>query len=309
MNKIVSIALATYNGSKYITEMLDSIEKQTYSHYIVHVCDDGSTDNTINIIESHNLFKQQKIVIHDTSGGNGALKNFIRTIYHCPLGYVALCDQDDYWVPEKLSILLDRIKTSEKMNPGPKLIFSDLEIVDSELNCQYPSFYSVSYKSSACSDPIDFLISNHIPGCAMLFNKELKALIEPIPDNVRMHDWWIALLAATFGEIIFEPASLIKYRQHGGNTIGAADMISKKIAPIQLIKNSRTVIKRSRLLQNNLLRLYKNMPKKNGIRLNVSPSFVLFLERKMTLLQRRAFLEKMRSGENHLLASWVKWFI
>jgi hypothetical protein len=104
------------------------------------------------------------------------------------------------------------------------------------LNCQYPSFYSVSGKSSECRNPKDFLISNHIPGCAMLFNNELKTMIDPIPDDVRMHDWWIAIIAACFGKIVFEPESLIKYRQHGGNTIGAADMIEQKTTLLQLIK-------------------------------------------------------------------------
>jgi glycosyltransferase involved in cell wall biosynthesis len=74
MSDLISIALATYNGSKYITEMLDSIAQQTHSHFMVNICDDGSVDNTIDIIKEHKLFDAGKIIIHDTDGGNGALK-------------------------------------------------------------------------------------------------------------------------------------------------------------------------------------------------------------------------------------------
>jgi glycosyltransferase involved in cell wall biosynthesis len=309
MSDLISIALATYNGSKYITEMLDSIAQQTHSHFMVNICDDGSVDNTIDIIKEHKLFDAGKIIIHDTEGGNGALKNFKRTIDYCSNGYIALCDQDDYWVPQKLEILLKKIKETELVNSGPVLVFSDLEIVDSNLNCQYPSFYSVSGKSSECRNPKDFLISNHIPGCAMLFNNELKTMIEPIPDDVRMHDWWIAIIAACFGKIVFEPESLIKYRQHGGNTIGAADMIEQKTTLLQLIKNTRTIVRRSHTLQKNLLSTYTRVSKKENVTIHFSADFISFINHKMNIIQKQRYLKNMHSGETNLLTYCAKWFI
>lgn len=309
MNNIVSIAMATYNGSNYIKEMLDSIKLQTYPFFRIHICDDGSTDNTLEVIKMHSLYHENKICIHDTDGGNGALKNFTRTIQSCPKGYIALCDQDDYWLPEKLEILLARIQEAELMCKGPKLIFSDLEIVDSNLVCLYSSFFSVSGKDSNCKDPRDFLLSNHIPGCATLFNAELKELIEPIPDNVRMHDWWINAIAACYGEIIFEPKCLIKYRQHGGNAIGAENMIRKQTKPIRFLKNILTVIKRSRVLQNALN--LRNDSLMGSLKNSVSPSddFIKFIRGDMSIIQKKDYLKSMRSGESKLVASCSKWFI
>ncbi|HGV9338180.1 TPA: glycosyltransferase family 2 protein [Raoultella planticola] len=215
----VGIALATYNGEAYLSEMLDSIQNQTYSHFMIHVCDDGSSDDTLNIIRKHNLYLKNKIQIHLTSGGNGAMKNFRRTLSFCTEDFIALCDQDDYWVAEKLEKMI--LKTEGKDPKNPMLVFSDLQIVDGSLNVIHPSFFSNSSKNSLCQKPQDFVVNNHIPGCAMLFNNAAKKCFEPIPDNVKMHDWWIAFMISFFGEIVFLNDSLIKYRQHSNNTIGA----------------------------------------------------------------------------------------
>lgn len=215
----VGIALATYNGEAYLSDMLDSIENQTYSHFMIHVCDDGSSDNTLDIIRKHNLFVKNKIQIHLTSGGNGAMKNFRRALSYCAEDFIALCDQDDYWVAEKLEKMIK--KTEGKDTEIPILVFSDLQIVDGSLKEIHSSFFSNSSKNSLCQKPQDFVINNHIPGCAMLFNNAAKKCFEPIPDNVKMHDWWIAFMISFFGEIAYLDDSLIKYRQHSNNTIGA----------------------------------------------------------------------------------------
>lgn len=106
----VSIALATYNGSHYITELLDSIKSQTYNNFIIHVCDDGSSDNTLELLHQHPLYKEGKLIVHDVTGGQGALKNFKRSLSYCNTDYICLCDQDDYWMPDKLETLLSSMK-------------------------------------------------------------------------------------------------------------------------------------------------------------------------------------------------------
>ncbi|WP_241570078.1 glycosyltransferase family 2 protein [Rosenbergiella collisarenosi] len=228
MNIRIGIALATYNGSKYIEVMLDSIRKQSYQEFHVHICDDGSTDNTISVIKDTQLYKDGKITIHCNDGGHGAMRNFRRSIEFCNEGYIVLCDQDDFWVDDKLEIMLNRmLKQEEKYGIIPLLVFSDLDIVDANLNTMHSSFFKASIKNSSCKKPQDFMINNHVPGCAMMFNHKSKSYFEPIPESTRMHDWWIIFIISLYGQIDFEEMPLIKYRQHDNNTIGVPG-INKK---------------------------------------------------------------------------------
>lgn len=231
----VSIALATYNGGRYIKQQLDSIQDQTHQEFIVHICDDMSSDNTLENIKCHDLYQQGKVRIYPGESSLGAMKNFRRAISYCDDNYIALCDQDDFWLPEKLERLLTQVKHHEQAGTVPVLAFSDLEIVDAVLGPLFPSFYSVSIKSSAANQPADFLVSNHIPGCAMLFNRALKKLVEPMPEDIRMHDWWIAMIAAQCGAIIYVDTPLVKYRQHNNNTIGAPGILQKRFLPDGLL--------------------------------------------------------------------------
>lgn len=229
MAELIGIALATYNGSQYITEMLDSIELQTFSYYHIHVTDDGSTDNTIATIKSHQLFIDGRISIHEQQGGFGALRNFSRAIAYCNEEYILLCDQDDYWVNNKLELVFNKFKEAELSGGNvPLLVFSDLQIVDSNLSCIYESFFKSSIKDSRCSNPQDFIVSNHIPGCCMAINASAKKVVMPIPEGIRMHDWWIALIVSTYGKIKYIDESLVKYRQHENNTIGVPGVGNKK---------------------------------------------------------------------------------
>jgi glycosyltransferase involved in cell wall biosynthesis len=305
MDNDISIALATYNGEKYINELLDSINQQTYKNFILHICDDGSTDNTVNAIQSHPLFLNGKAIIHSCDGGLGALRNFKRTITYCNTKYICPCDQDDYWESSKLETLYRFIKEKEAEQNKPILIFSDLEIVDSELNCIHESFYSVSNKSRECHNPEDFLISNHIPGCVMMFNHELKVIFEPIPDDVRMHDWWIALIAAYYGEIFYCNATLIKYRQHGGNVVGASGMLNFGGIKLSVLKNIPESLRRSKNITRRFSERYKLLPKIS----NEHQKFLDLALGEISLRNRFSLLKSSKSGEAGLLRNIVWWFI
>lgn len=305
---IIDIALATYNGAKYIQELLDSLEEQTYQNFIVHVCDDGSTDETITICESHVLFLKNKLIIHEREGGNGASKNFIRAISYCHNSYIALCDQDDFWKPNKLERMLTTLQSEECDKKSPTLIFSDLEIVDANLNVINSSFFKVSIKSSNCTTPFDFLFSNHVPGCAMMFNQSLKQLFEPIPDNFRMHDWWIILIASFFGKIIFINESLIQYRQHGNNTVGVVGInqkhFLKNIRQIFLYKNLLNKVEMVRQSFLTFISLKKIKDKDQYS--EVQNDFLKLLRGQLAYSKKIEIFKKCVTGENRLL-SFVVW--
>ena len=153
----------------------------------------------------------------------GPSKNFWRALSLCKSDYVAFCDQDDTWDKEKLSILMSRMISieSESDNPTPILVYSDLNIVDENLNVMSNSFFKTTGKYPNCSDPRDFIVSNHIPGCAMLMNRALIDRAGALPDGVRMHDWWIALVASLAGKMSYVERPLVNYRQHANNAVGA----------------------------------------------------------------------------------------
>ncbi|EIV5267514.1 glycosyltransferase family 2 protein [Klebsiella pneumoniae] len=301
----VSIALATYNGSRYINELLNSIKLQTYNNFIIHVCDDGSSDNTLELLHQHPLYNEGRLIVHDVTGGQGALKNFKRSLSYCDTDYICLCDQDDYWMPDKLETLLSIMKDKENEIGEPVLVFSDLEVVDSTLNCIHKSFFRISNKSNQCRNPEDFLISNHIPGCVMMFNRSLKNLFDPIPDDVRMHDWWIALIAAYYGNIFYANKPLIKYRQHGGNVVGASGMFKQEGITLAMIRNIPELLRRNKVITSRFVERFNNLANPTV----KNEKFLSLVLGKITYKERLSLLKKVKSGESKYLTYLVWWFI
>lgn len=304
MKNLIDIALATFNGEKYITAMLDSIEGQSFHNFIIHICDDGSIDNTLLIIKNHPLYLQRKICIHETTGGNGALMNFRRVLKYCNAPYVALCDQDDYWYSHKLSAMLDCCINSNHEKNHPILVFSDIEVVDKNLNRIKKSFFSNTQKNNKCSKPEDFIVSNHIPGCSMMFNQELKNFFEPMPIDIRMHDWWIALVASLYGRIIYLDETLIKYRQHENNTVGALGCERRNIL-LECIAYARsfpTMLRRSKKIKNELLNLNKRfvIPDKHA-------ELIRVINGKSSILEKISMAKKSHSGTYNVMA-YLTWF-
>jgi glycosyltransferase involved in cell wall biosynthesis len=218
-----TVILATYNGERYIAEFLESLIAQSYRNFDVVVSDDCSTDKTISIIEGFQ--SKLDIAISKNTTNVGASLNFSRATNMATGHFVAFADQDDVWQPDKLSLMVNLMKIHR--NQEPRMIFCDLEVVDKNLHMISASFFS-GRKSSACSHIEDFIISSHIPGCAMLINRPLLKLGMPVPPLFRMHDWWFAITAAAFGSITFLDRPLVRYRQHANNTIGAQAKVEKK---------------------------------------------------------------------------------
>ena len=214
----ISVALATYNGARYIEPLLDSVRNQDWADVRLVVSDDGSTDGTRELVAR----LWEDAAVHRNTAARGVIGNFSNAMTQAGGGYVALADQDDVWEPHKLSTLMGRMQACEARHPGaPVLVFSDLKVVDATLNVIDHSFFGSTSKSLQASGPQDFLLSNHIPGCTMLLNDALLRLALPVPSEVMMHDWWLALVAASFGVVDSVDDPLVMYRQHGSNTVGA----------------------------------------------------------------------------------------
>jgi glycosyltransferase involved in cell wall biosynthesis len=207
--KLVSVLLASFNGAKYIREQLNSIYSQTYNNYEVIVCDDCSNDDTHAILEEYKNTHGLKYIINETR--LGFVKNFENGLKYCQGDYIAFCDQDDIWYPEKIDFLVNSIGDFS-------VICSDAVIIDSAGNKISDSMFEHTCRIFHKKNQFKHLLfGNYVSGCTMLIKKDILKYATPFPYWVHFHDWWLALVASQFGGIFFLDKPLIYYRIHSNN--------------------------------------------------------------------------------------------
>lgn len=239
MNKAVTILLGTYNGASYIYQQIESIIKQFYGEWQLIIRDDGSSDGTAERIESIANQDGRIRIISDSLGNLGATGNFGRLMQHaCESGadYIMFADQDDVWLPNKISDQIALMKKMEQSNAGmPILVHSDLEVVDRSLHQIHPSLMRYQSIHHVDNSPLQtLLVQNFVTGCTCLANRVLIELALPVPKEAMVHDWWLALCAAAAGRIGFLPEVTVQYRQHSDNVI-AAKSFQEMFNPFHLL--------------------------------------------------------------------------
>lgn len=228
---MVDILLAVYNGEKYLEEQLNSIENQTYKNWRLIIRDDCSKDKSMSIAEEFSRkFKPGKVIVYKNEISSGSAKNnFLRLLKDSDAEYVMFSDQDDVWLKDKISLTLRAMKKAEKAlgRPCPVLVHSDLYVTDENLNIISTSFFKYQ-KIPKEMDLKRLMLQNSVTGCTVMVNKTLKEYLTKVdsPEKIVMHDYFAALIAGVFGKIVFINRPLIKYRQHGDNSVGAADASS-----------------------------------------------------------------------------------
>lgn len=235
--------MATYNGAKYLPVQLDSIVQQTFSDWTLLISDDGSSDGTQDILNDYASRYPEKIILLKKDKATGsAKKNFLfLTAQAKEYPYVMYCDQDDRWDPEKISLTLQKMKETEAgHSETPCLVHTDLEVVDGELQQLHKSFMKYSGLDATRCRLNQLLIQNNVTGCTMMINHALWNLAARTvdADQVLMHDWWFALIAAACGKIGFVPHATIQYRQHGDNSVGAKNSRSIRFVMSQIRKGN-----------------------------------------------------------------------
>ncbi len=210
---LVSIVLATYNGEPYLREQLDSILAQTYPNIEVIAVDDRSTDNTVNILQEYaDNYPNIKVFVNETN--LGFIKNFERGCSLSTGEYIALCDQDDYWLPDKIKRKVESIGVHA-------MIYCDSEICDDKLQKSGKKISDIVVCKNWYSC-LEYAVFARIYGNTLLFKRTLfeKAcpFLEVIP-----HDWWLAFNATLQGGFTFLPEPLVSYRQHNNNLYGIVD--------------------------------------------------------------------------------------
>jgi glycosyltransferase involved in cell wall biosynthesis len=221
----VNVLLSTYNGSRFLRQQMESILSQTHRRLSVLTRDDGSSDNTRQLIAEYADRYPAKIkIVNDGDRHLGVCLSYARLLERAEAGYVMLCDQDDCWLPEKVAISLRRMKQCERLlgSQCPILVHTDLFVADVDLKRIHDSFWGYQAYDPVRQCSLNRLLTqNVVTGCASIMNRALLRKALPIPPQAIIHDWWLALVAAAIGRL--EPLAdpTVLYRQHGGNAIGA----------------------------------------------------------------------------------------
>lgn len=251
--------MCTYNGAQYLQEQLNSIVAQNRLPDELVVCDDCSTDSTLQILERFQKTAPFSVRIYRNETNLGPTKNFEKVISLCKGDIIALSDQDDVWMPLKL----ERLERALENHPKAGYVFSDALVVDEKLRpLGYTMWNRVSFTARQCRRfeqgyQLEVLLKrNVVTGATMAFLAELRDLILPIPVHW-IHDAWIALLASAAGfngAFVKEP--LIKYRQHSNNVIGGKKVnFHEKIQRTVLIDKKAQIVEASELFTQALDRL------------------------------------------------------
>jgi glycosyltransferase involved in cell wall biosynthesis len=228
----ISVALCTYNGSQYLQEQLDSIASQARLPDELIICDDRSSDDSVRIVKNFVNMVPFPVYLTINAVNLGCTKNFEKAIQFCSGDIIALSDQDDVWKPHKLLRMEARFLDSANIGA----VFSDADMVD---ECLHPlgqtlwqsvNLTRTKQERIRQGGAFDVLLKhNVVTGATMAFRTKFRPLILPIP-SFWLHDGWIALIICAVASIALIDETLIKYRQHSGNQIGATKRtLSEKV--------------------------------------------------------------------------------
>lgn len=212
---VVAVLLSTFNGERYLTELLESVQAQQDVEVTLHIRDDGSADGTPRVLEEYcQRHSNCTLILGPNLGVNSSFRALLEGVETAD--YYAFCDQDDVWLPKKLSRALQLI--SECPPSSPVLYGSRVTVVDADLKILG------GYRWSIIEPSIEnAMLENIMPGCTMVMNSRARdILIGRFPLHYRMYDWWIYQVIAATGTVVRDPESHILYRQHLNNTVGAS---------------------------------------------------------------------------------------
>jgi glycosyltransferase involved in cell wall biosynthesis len=239
-NNNIAILLATYNGERYLVEQIESILRQSYTNWKIYIHDDGSTDCTLDIVKKYSENYPENIYyLDDGITFKNPQDNFIHLLNNVQADWYLFCDQDDFWVENKIKYLVSELDLRLDTET-PLLVFSDASIVDQSLALIHPSLLRNNKSYSELEIMKENLIfRNFVTGCTMMINDSTKSeALEYSLENIVMHDWWLALVVLfSNGKFIFIDKPLVLYRQHDLNLIGASSNNLLRFFSINIYKN------------------------------------------------------------------------
>lgn len=238
MENRIDILMATYNGERYIRQQILSIISQTYSLWNLYIHDDGSTDNTVLIIKEFCLKDDRIKLIDDKTRFGHPASNFMHLLKHSSANYICFCDQDDIWFENKLEILYNIL--NQKSQDKPCAIFSNAYLYEDGTNIINGQ---LDYKIHNLKQLL--FVNGGIHGNRTILNKAMKNEMLKFNSHLNMHDHLLALIACSFGEIVYVDKPLFLYRQHRCNVSGLVEksVLKRCIRGFSSLENKHLVSK------------------------------------------------------------------
>jgi glycosyltransferase involved in cell wall biosynthesis len=297
---LVSVVLGTYNGEVYLQEQLRSVLAQTYPALEIIAIDDGSSDRTVDILREF-AARDPRIRVVVNERNLGFIRNFEKGCRLAAGKFIALCDQDDYWFPEKVTEMVNAI------GPYP-MVYCDSDLCDASLQPLGRRISDLVHYQSF-DDCRQLCVFSRMYGHATLITRDLFERASPFLEEVP-HDGWLAYHATLYGGVRYLPEVLVKYRQHAGNVFGvvggkkkkdAAQKKKKDLARIRIRMDAycaacpETLVPQKRLLRA-LVASYRNFAPWNDLRrvgLFLANYRLLLAVKKYSALRKRLFCFKM----------------
>ena len=219
---MIDILLATYNSERYLREQIDSIRNQSETGWQLLIRDAASTDSTVEIVRAYER-EDPRIRLVEI-GAAKSCENFARLLDKSDADYVMFADHDDVWLKDKIAKSMERLRALEAQfgRDAPLLVFTDAVVTDSALKTLSPSLLKWAGNDPRRVLPRQLALQNVANGNTMLFNAALRRRCGKIPSGALMHDYWMMLVASSFGHIGFVESPTLLYRQHGTNVLGAS---------------------------------------------------------------------------------------
>ena len=270
---MVDIVMPVYNGARFLEEQIESIINQTYTNWVLKIRNDGSTDNSQDIIDKYCKKYPNKIVcIKDINKNIGLVSSLNVLLNNVDADYIMFADQDDVWFPNKIQRSLMDLQSIELCNNDiPVMVCTDVTCVDENKNILAESFFmSQHFLDNIIGDRHKMLALNEVQGCTIMINKAALKYILPLPSCIKVHDMWIALITLHYGKISYLKYSTMYYRQHNNNTIGSKNIDLKYFIHRFLVSFSTIKF---------YIKLSKYLPFKLNITLVIYYKFIFTIKR------------------------------
>jgi glycosyltransferase involved in cell wall biosynthesis len=266
----ITIVMSVFNGSKYLEQQLSSLEMQNYTDWNLIVRDNGSTDNTYDILEKFQkrLGEERIELIREKSTIREVYNSFMDLMDRVKSEYCMFCDGDDFWLPGKINNAFEAIKKMETSfgKSLPLLYHTDLILTDYKLTPKFLSMWASQRLYPIRNSPIQCLMHSSSIGNTFIFNRALMEIAKNRPNDVIMHDIYCSTIAALFGRISYSIESQILYRQHSENICGGESFYNlKNLWKKFNAEKIKVAIYRKSLLAAEILKLHGDQMKQNDV--------------------------------------------
>jgi glycosyltransferase involved in cell wall biosynthesis len=292
-DSLVSIVMCTYNGEMYLNEQIESVLKQDYQNFELIVVDDHSTDNTWKLLENWRK-KDNRIRIFRNEVNLGYNKNFEKAIQLASGDFISICDQDDIWLPQKISKTVNAFTDK-------KVILAHCRSVRLE-NKELKFYKARLHHHFQGNDTRKLFFFNQIMGHDMVFRKELVSKIVPIPQGMS-YDWWIAVIATCYGSVVSVEDYLVYHRIHNQNNFFNNNAASKKREldledTLKLFSNIGSLNSEKKRYLHRLLALLSHHNRREKVSFNFKLFLFLLKNRKIVFGHKRRLIPEISYIKN-----------